>query len=240
MADRVKYFLLGMLFLVVAGVIAYDRWNSEPIEVAKADAGDTDWAVDVGSRTLPLQVNHEPEVTPVGPLGREPVDPVGQTPPNARPPVAQDPVQPRPQPVVVPPAPPPAPKEEPAAAPRTHVIQRGETLEGIALKYYGSRKGIAWIVEANKLADADHIYEKQKLIIPASKETGTKRKPEVVRSRTVPSRYEVKAGDGDLYAICRRFYGSAGEGARVARIMELNHLWSADVKAGTVLTLPPK
>ncbi|MGH7163259.1 MAG: hypothetical protein ACREID_07230, partial [Planctomycetota bacterium] len=28
MADRVKYFLLGLLFLVVAGVIAYDRWNS--------------------------------------------------------------------------------------------------------------------------------------------------------------------------------------------------------------------
>ncbi|MEM8885341.1 MAG: LysM peptidoglycan-binding domain-containing protein [Planctomycetota bacterium] len=31
MADRVKYFLLGLLFLVVAGVIAYDRWNSREI-----------------------------------------------------------------------------------------------------------------------------------------------------------------------------------------------------------------
>ena len=27
MADRVNYFLLGLLFLIVAGVIAYDRWN---------------------------------------------------------------------------------------------------------------------------------------------------------------------------------------------------------------------
>ncbi|MDH3592580.1 MAG: LysM peptidoglycan-binding domain-containing protein, partial [Planctomycetota bacterium] len=56
----------------------------------------------------------------------------------------------------------------------------------------------------------------------------------------IPSTYVVKSSDGDLYAICRRFYGAQGEGARVARIMELNQLWSARVAAGTVLRLPAK
>ena len=50
----------------------------------------------------------------------------------------------------------------------------------------------------------------------------------------------VKSGDGNLYAICRRFYGASGQGARVARVMALNKMWSAEVKAGKVLRLPPK
>ena len=62
-----------------------------------------------------------------------------------------------------------------------------------------------------------------------------------MKKRTeIPSTYRVKAGDKDLYQICRRFYGRAGEGARVARIMELNQLYSADVRPGTLLRLPPK
>ena len=82
----------------------------------------------------------------------------------------------------------------------------------------------------------------QKLIIPASRETAGRPSG---RSRTaagskVPSSYVVKRGDGDLYAICRKFYGAAGEGARVARIMDMNGLWSAEVATGTRLTLPPK
>ena len=53
----------------------------------------------------------------------------------------------------------------------------------------------------------------------------------------VPNTYTVKKSDGDLYAICRRFFGRRGEGARVARIMQRNKLWSANVKPGTVLIL---
>jgi hypothetical protein len=55
-----------------------------------------------------------------------------------------------------------------------------------------------------------------------------------------PSTYVVKSSDGDLYKICRKFYGSSGEGARVPRIMAANNLFSVNVKAGTRLKLPPR
>jgi nucleoid-associated protein YgaU len=124
------------------------------------------------------------------------------------------------------------------------VIRKGETLEAIAIKYYGTRDGIQWIESANGLPNANRIYANQKLVIPAKKEIAKERRSgDAAASKTsgtVPSRYRVKDGDGDLYAICRRIYGADGLSARVNRIMELNHLWSADVKSGTVLILAPK
>ncbi|MHC4550530.1 MAG: LysM peptidoglycan-binding domain-containing protein [Planctomycetota bacterium] len=230
MADRVKYFLLGLLFLVVAGVIAYDRWNTEPARVAQTDdEADRRWEVMVGhpptGAATPLEERKGLSVPPVPDAKKEPA----KTAPAAAPPRTD----PKPAAPLV--AKEPA-KKKPPQVPQTHVVRSGETLESIALKYYQSRKGVQWIVLANKLRDPNRIYINQKLIIPARKEL----KPTVIKPRKIPSRYEVKPGDGDLYAICRRFYGRAGEGARVARIMELNHLWSAEVKPGTVLILPPK
>jgi len=242
MADRVKYFLLGVLFLVVAGVIAYDRWNSPgeppPQDVAVHDGSDTgddfemdvrpDLKVDPGTKTA-----QETLPAHVGPAEAHPEaqrQPLPDTPPAREEPTA---------------APRPDPKPAPVAVPdKTHVIRKGETLEAIAIKYYGTRDGIRWIVDANHLGNANRIFANQKLIIPAMKEI-TKEKgsgdaaPEK-SSGKVPSRYRVKEGDGNLYAICRRIYGQEGQGARVSRVMELNHLWSADVKAGTLLILPPK
>ncbi|HEX5030764.1 MAG TPA: LysM peptidoglycan-binding domain-containing protein [Candidatus Eisenbacteria bacterium] len=235
MADRLKYFLLGVLFLVVAGVIAYDRWNpaSETQEVAGDSDGDSGTDVDLTvnpPRTEPPAIANEgqPRQTPPA---QDPVpapDNVKPTPPPER----------RPEPVEQKPAPKPEPKPEPD---RTHVIRKGETLEAIAIKYYGTRDGIQWIVNANGLANANRIYASQKLVIPARKEiTKQKGSGDAAPAKTAeksPSRYTVKAGDGDLYAICRRIYGSA-TGARVSQIMDMNHLWSADVKTGTVLILP--
>jgi nucleoid-associated protein YgaU len=132
-----------------------------------------------------------------------------------------------------------------------HVVRKGETLEKIALEYYRTRDGIAWIAEANSLRDVNRISANDKLIIPARKEMrrdgapesggtarGSSSRPPPSTTR-IPSVYVVKKGE-NLYAICRRFYGSRGEGARVARIMEINDLWSADVRAGTKLRLPPE
>lgn len=238
MADRVKYFLLGVLFLVVAGVIAYDRWNSagEPQAVAERPEADTGDDFDMSSVVPPRR---ELSVEQDAPPDRQPpADPQGPIGPSQQP---------------VPPATAPAPdrtpkpearKPEAPAPDKTHVIRKGETLEAIAIKYYGTRDGIEWIVQANRLGNANRIFANQKLVIPAKKEMpkegglgGTaKAKPQ----GTVPSRYKVKENDGDLYAICRRFYGREGQGARVARVMELNHLYSADVKTGTVLMLPAR
>jgi LysM repeat protein len=237
MADRVKYFLLGVLFLVVAGVIAYDRWNSSGVsdEVAETRGDDTGGDFDLSVRPEP-----KPEPPPPATASEQPQPPPKPaTAPVQRPPSNIPDLPPGP----VAPPPPPAPKPEPKPD-RTHVIRKGETLEAIAIRYYGTRDGIQWIVSANGLPNANRIYANQKLVIPAkkeiTKERGSGDAAPAKKADKLPSRYTVKEGDGDLYAICRRLYGSEGQGARVNRVMEMNHLWSADVKAGTVLILPPR
>lgn len=229
MADRVKYFLLGLLFLVVAGVIAYDKWNtvSEPLG-DEARAG----AAVLSTRTPPVEppiADPTPEPPAVVPAPA-PVEPPAPTPPPP-------PVKP---PVVVPPPTPPPPAPRPVE--RLHVVQSGESLEGIALRYYSTRSGVDWIAEKNGLRDPNRIRVGQRLVIPARAESASAdvARPPKATKTTIPSVYEVKDGDGDLYAICRRIYGSAGEGARVARIMDMNGLWSAQVVPGTKLNLPPK
>ncbi len=248
MADRVKYFLLGVLFLVVAGVIAYDRWNSagESPEIAEASGDDTsgefDLSVQPATRTEPappVNPNRQPQPPP------EPGPANVQRTPAPLPDLPPGPVAPTPAPEDErKPEAKPLPKAEPKSEPdRTHVIRKGETLEAIAIKYYGTRDGIAWIVNANGLPNANRIFANQKLVIPArkeiTKERGSGGAAATKTPAKIPARYTVKETDGDLYAICRHIYGSA-PGARVSRIMELNHLWSANVKAGTVLILPPK
>jgi len=232
MADRVKYFLLGLLFLVVAGVIAYDRWNSTDDSMTVADEGTSgDDELDLATApkprppTPPMNIEPGPETAPAP----EPL------PPEPRPPVERPPAR-EPEPVKV------APEPAPAAPPRkVHVVRSGETLESIAQRYYKSRKGIAWIVDANELTDKNLIFVNQKLVIPARKEMKRSRSATPAKRRSgPPSVYVVKPGETDLYAICRRFYGSRGMGARVNQVMELNHLWSAEVKPGTRLQLPPK
>ena len=227
MVDRIKYFLLGLLFLIVAGVIAYDRWNTDEYEQPAQDETvsvrftEPDRSVREG-RDRTGTAGTPPRVTPaVGtpvPSTIRHTDPL--VPPEPKPVVHK-------KPVVRPPVP----------AARVHVVRSGETLESIALKYYKTSRGIAWIVQANGLRNANFIREKQKLKIPAPP-TGTVRR--APSSGKVPSTYVVKAGDGNLYAICRRFYGAGGQGARVNKILELNGLWSAEVTPGTTLRLPPK
>jgi LysM repeat protein len=239
MADRVKYFVLGLLFLVVAGVIAYDNWNSKgtPDQVV-ANGSDAD--------RVDLVVGGEKESTAGENRGGLSIAPEPEPEPEPAP-------KPEPKPKPVPePEPKPAPKPEPKPAPkpgpemrdRTHVVQSGESLERIAIKYYGTRRGIDWIVERNGLANPNRIFAKQKLIIPARKELNAPVKKKTTHKADkpageIPSRYTVKSGE-DLYSICRRFYGSKGLAARVDRVMDLNQLWKAEVKPGAILILPPK
>ena len=227
MVDRVKYFLLGLLFLVVAGVIAYDRWNA-PATPQVGEAPDRTKAEVKGAE--PQKV--DPKPLAFGPNAKPDDDAErlrDRKGPNARP--KERPVKPEPAPDGKPEK---KPKKQPA---KTHIVKSGENLEKISLHYYNTRAGIDWIVQANGLKDRNRIFLNQKLIIPARKESVSTKKTKPVK---IPSRYVVKKGDGNLYRICARFYGSSGQGARIARIMEMNKLWSADVKAGTVLTLPPK
>ena len=257
MADRVKYFLLGLLFLVVAGVIAYDRWNSHE-GLPEGDIASGEQAAnknnmstifigrDIDEENAPEKesVLPEPELDDAPPFEGGDLD-LG--PPNRT--VKEKPyipVRPEPKP----------------SSKRVHVVKGGEALEKISRIYYESGdvyKGIQLIVKANSLANPNHISEGQSLIIPAMASSAPRRKVEVLRTpntkRTepgstkptpkkkatgVPSVYVVKKSDGDLYKICRRFYGRTGEGARIPRIMAANNLWSVNVKPGTKLKLPKR
>ena len=223
MVDRVKYFLLGLLFLLVAGVIAYDRWNSP---ATPESFGDNSARVDIdGSAPPTIDVPFVPQ-DDRQPDRKEPVDKLE--------PVEDEPIpaKKKPEPIKKKPA-----EQKPD---RFHIVKAGESLERIALQYYNTRAGVVWIVDANGLKNRNVIFQNQKLIIPARKELTKKAPVKKAPASKVPSRYTVKSGDGDLYAICRRFYGASGQGARIARIMEMNALLSADVKSGTVLKLPPK
>jgi nucleoid-associated protein YgaU len=239
MVDRVKYFLLGLLFLVVAGVIAYDRWNSSADEAGSGqqEARDSEDRISIEIAPRP-PAPPAPAFDPLRSPEPEPA-PVPAVDPEPAPPPA-----PKPAPAPAPePAPPPAVKPTPTTT-RIHTVQSGENLESIAMRYYETRRGVAWIVEANRLKDKNRIFVNQKLVIPARHDVEGTPARTVRRAAPpadkIPSRYVVRRGDGNLYSICRRFYGSKGEGERVARVMEMNRLWSAEVQPGTVLLLPPK
>ena len=47
-----------------------------------------------------------------------------------------------------------------------YLVESGDSLRYISRKFYGDNNGVAWIMEANGLMDADMIYEGQVLYIP--------------------------------------------------------------------------
>jgi nucleoid-associated protein YgaU len=51
---------------------------------------------------------------------------------------------------------------------RTYIVQRGDTLQSLALRYYGSRAGWEKIFQANRsgLASKDQLKVGQQLVIP--------------------------------------------------------------------------
>ena len=263
MADRVNYFLLGLLFLIVAGVIAYDRWNpgGDPAEEQLAN------------RDHRATVTVEPS-QPATPSGTIRIDTEGRIDTEERPnqPASRGtggrpehrtldvdgklfgeaPEQDR-ELLVVPPSPAPQPvvrprvvTPTPPSAERFHVVQPGESLELIAVHYYGTKRGVSAIIAANRISNPDRIYAKQRLVIPAMNESvrGAPVAPRPAASRPapiqVPSSYTVKRNDGNLFKICARFYGSDKLAARVDQVMDINGLWSAEVTVGSTLQLPPR
>lgn len=51
--------------------------------------------------------------------------------------------------------------------PKYHIIQKGETLGSISMKYYSTKSYIKKIQELNKLENSDKIIEGQKLLLPS-------------------------------------------------------------------------
>jgi soluble lytic murein transglycosylase-like protein len=109
---------------------------------------------------------------------------------------------------------PSAPRPKPAARPVVHIVQPGETVSGIALRY---RISVAAIVKANRLGKAAVIRPGQKLALPGVQpRTTTAPRPPVTHA------YVVQRGD-TLSGI------AASAGAPLTTVTALNHLSASDV-----------
>ncbi|MFH2115572.1 MAG: LysM peptidoglycan-binding domain-containing protein, partial [Spirochaetota bacterium] len=107
-----------------------------------------------------------------------------------------------------------------AADPLTHVVQKGETLYGIARQY-----GLAVdaIITANNIKDASKVHSGTRLLIPGQQPSESRQAPSTV--------YTVQKGD-TLYGISRKFGISADS------IQRANSLADTTILPGQVLSIP--
>jgi LysM repeat protein len=107
-----------------------------------------------------------------------------------------------------------------AADPLTHVVQRGETLYGIARQY---GLGVDAIMAANNIKDASKVQSGARLLIPGQLSPKTEASPTVS--------YTVQKGD-TLYSISRKF------GTSTDSIQKTNNLRGTTIHPGQVLSIP--
>jgi LysM repeat protein len=111
-----------------------------------------------------------------------------------------------------------------AQAQLVHVVQAGENLYRIALRYGTT---VEAIVSANDLADADQIQEGQRLSIPVSASS-----PMSGAAATTGGSYVVQPGDTLLYIALHY-------GLRLSELRQVNGLFGSHlVYAGQVLIIP--
>jgi LysM repeat protein len=103
-----------------------------------------------------------------------------------------------------------------AAVPQYVVVNWGDTLYSIAVRY-GTTVGA--LVQANGLPNANFVYAGQHLLIPSSSYVPPAPSGGTAPSASAPAYYTVHAGD-TLYSIAARF------GTSVAALAQLNHLWN--------------
>jgi N-acetylmuramoyl-L-alanine amidase len=114
--------------------------------------------------------------------------------------------------------------------PQQVIVQPGDTLSGIAVRFYGSPAAVERIRAANKLTDPDRILAGSTLLLPPADDATALGAGGPVRRVTV-------APGETLSAIAEREYGSA---AYAPALAAANGISDPDrVLAGATLTLPP-
>lgn len=129
------------------------------------------------------------------------------------------------------PSPAPTPTPEPTDWPKTYTVAKGDTLSGIAKKFYGSTaaKYYNYIAKANNIADVNKIITGQVLTIPEYKD-------EPVKSEW-PKTHKIVRGD-TLSGIAKKYYGN-GDKAHYDFIAKANKITNANlIIIGRYLTIP--
>ena len=137
----------------------------------------------------------------------------------------------------------PSPVRAQEARAQSVVVKEGDTLAGIAVRFYGSPAAVERIASANRLADPNRIISGMTLNLPAeagslpaaaastAATAASSRMSDVSGARTVM----VEPGD-TLSVVSERLYGS---GIHAAGIAALNGITDPDrLIAGTRLTVP--
>jgi len=245
--------VLGILAFIAAGIIVLCMWGGgrkhEVVSPQQNVQAEDEGATNVDELLAKLRTQQ-----PDGGGGASAVNPPVTPAPTGVPPAP-------PAPIGVPPAPPIGPAQPAAiepAAPKTHVVQRGETLSSISRQYYNTPGKWKIIWEANKQVIGrrpEDLRPKMKLVIPPLAEAehgqvvpnvlepGTSDVVWAGQNPTLSAQepasgtkhYDVQRGD-TLWKIAQKFYG---DGNAWKKIQEANQGVSPnDLREGMQLTLP--
>jgi len=195
----------------------------EPDLEATAKANSTQAARTLEAQTAeagtPEEEEEEEEEEPVA-TSTEPAATATPEPPTATPVPVVSPTTPAPTPV-------PTATEEPTAGETTYVVQPGDNLFRIAMRY-----GTTWeaIAQANGITDVTQVYVGQELVIPAGAQ------PDAPPSQPSPggTTYVVKPGD-NLFRIALRY------NMDYRRLAAYNGIANpSNIYVGQVLRIPPQ
>ncbi|SEO01179.1 LysM domain-containing protein [Paenibacillus sp. OV219] len=132
-----------------------------------------------------------------------------------------------------------APASSSSDYPKKYVIQKGDTLSKIAVKFYHSKQQVNRIAEANHILFINDMVEGETITIPApsgSAGSSTGKQRDLDYSKvTLPATYLVQSGD-TLYHIAKQFYRSDDYMEMIAKHNKLDV--NEGLKAGTSLLIP--